>query len=100
VRNSEVCNRKVAYDTAFEAERKAAITEHRFGEEMEAYACGNHYHLTHKKRAERGKHELPKTYCEACDSHMRLSHYRTHITRIGHLNKVRKAQHESIIPGH
>lgn len=88
--NVEVCSRKATYDTEFEAERAAAIKEHRYGEEMVPYRCGKHYHLTHKQVSKRGKHELPKEYCEVCDSHMRVSHYRTHITRSGHLNRARK----------
>lgn len=42
-----VCKTKVRHDTEWEATRAAAIMQHRHNEEFEAYACGNHYHVTH-----------------------------------------------------
>lgn len=48
-----VCDTKTFYDTEFEAEIEAAKVGWRHGEEFEAYACGNHWHITHKNREQR-----------------------------------------------
>lgn len=51
-----VCDRKKLYDTEFEANRAAAITETRWGEAMMSYPCGKHWHIAHVEQRLRNKH--------------------------------------------
>lgn len=50
------CKTKVRYDTEFQAIVVAARRSVEWGEEMEAYPCGNHYHIAHTDITLRGKH--------------------------------------------
>jgi len=43
----DVCHTKRHFDTEFEATINAAKISYKHNEEMEAYACGNHWHITH-----------------------------------------------------
>lgn len=42
-----VCQTKKFFDTEFEAVINAAKIEHKWNEEMVAYACGTHWHIAH-----------------------------------------------------
>lgn len=48
-----VCQTKKSYDSEFEAQRAAAITEHRLGEAFAPYQCSRHWHITHVDRQKR-----------------------------------------------
>lgn len=50
------CETKVRYDSEFQAIVVAARRGVEWGEEMEAYPCGNHYHIAHTDPLLRGKH--------------------------------------------
>ena len=47
------CETKKHYDTEFEAQRAAAITEDYLKAEMVPYQCGPHWHITHKDPSKR-----------------------------------------------
>lgn len=66
VMSYSVCQTKAHFDIEFEAQRAAAIAEHEYGDEMMAYQCGRHWHITHvdpDKRRGAG-HRFEK--CEQC----------------------------------
>lgn len=72
------CQTKVHFDTNFEAERAASITSHRYGDEMMAYRCQQHYHITHvdpDKRLGYG-HRFKK--CDDCGEVYRLDQAKRH----------------------
>lgn len=48
-----VCRTKRYFDTEFEATINAAKIEAKWKEEMEPYACGNHWHITHSDPSKR-----------------------------------------------
>jgi hypothetical protein len=86
-----VCNRKRLYDTEFEATVIASRKEKEWGVELKIYPCGKHWHIANKDRRLRNQHikkHGDKSYCDLCDSPMRPKHWKTHITRPGHLAKL------------
>lgn len=92
--NREVCSRKKAYDTEFEAVRACAVKEAQWGEALEHYKCGKHWHIAHVDPNLRNQHiRLRKDYCEACKQSMRPGRYAAHIKTQGHLREERK-EHE------
>lgn len=59
------CRSKRHFDTEFEATIGAAKSEGKYRQEMIPYACGPHWHVTHKEPSMRGKHK--KLYrCPHC----------------------------------
>lgn len=52
-KDREVCDRKILYDTEFEAQAAAYKYESKTGDEMKPYRCPgtSHYHITHKDRS-------------------------------------------------
>lgn len=73
-----VCQTKVHFDTEFEAERAVAIAEYRFGDELISYACGRHWHITHKDldRRQGFGHRFKK--CENCGEVVKRSEMHKH----------------------
>lgn len=84
------CKNKVRYEGQFEADRAAAIAEHRWGEDMESYRHGRHYHIAHVDRSLRNKHPKPeqKDYCEYCHCNMRPTRWMKHQLTNLHKKKV------------
>jgi hypothetical protein len=73
-----VCETKVRHESEFEANRAAAIAEHKWGEEMESYQCGNHWHITHTDlNQRRGTGHFYKR-CPHCKSIFNLKQYQKH----------------------
>lgn len=60
------CNNKKRYDTEFEATVRAAKSGYQYGEEMEVYQHGNHWHVTHTEPDLRGKHVKKMGFCRVC----------------------------------
>lgn len=83
------CKGKARYDMEFEAIVAAAKCQALWGEEMEPYRHGNHYHIAHTDRALRNKHPS-KLYCEDCKAEMRPRRWKTHVLLEGHARNVRK----------
>lgn len=85
----KVCHSKVFYDGEFTANRAAAIAEHRWGEEMVAYRCGTHWHITHKKKEERNKFPRieKRDWCDACQQPIRPIRWQKHTETGSHKRK-------------
>ena len=67
-----VCDTKIFYDTEWEATLAAGRTEDKFGEEMEPYQCGSHWHITHKNPDHRkGVGGSKFTKCRNCGEVMK-----------------------------
>lgn len=83
----ESCETKVFYDTEFQATVMAARASARWGEEMEPYKCGSHWHMAHVDIRLRGRHIRPprKDYCEVCEQVINPLNYAKHIQKVRHL---------------
>lgn len=91
--NVNQCNSKRFYDTEWEADRAANIASYDFQAEMVSYRCGRHWHIANKQRKLRSKvRPFNRTYCEACNTYMRPSRYRTHITLAAHQARARRLE--------
>lgn len=76
---NSVCDSKKLYDTEFEAQRAAAISEHQFGEEFTYYKCNQHYHLTHADRNRRGSKRTKQLLCQNCNEYIERGRELTHL---------------------
>lgn len=81
-----ICNSKVFYDGEFAAQRAAAIAEHRWGQEFEAYPCGTHWHIAHKDATERNLYPRreKRDWCDACQQVIKPTRYWKHIETGSH----------------
>lgn len=85
------CISKVRYDSEWEAERAASISGSKFGTDMIAYSCENHWHIANSDPANRSRGRPDsKTYCEVCNTYMKRGRYRRHVTTKGHRYNERK----------
>lgn len=84
-----VCNSKVFYDGEFAAQRAAAITEHKWGEEMTHYQCGSHWHIAHKKQEERNRfpRREKNDWCEVCKQPINPMRWWKHILTGSHIRR-------------
>lgn len=68
-----VCQTKKHFDTEFEAQHYANKVEYRFKEEMMAYPCNNHWHITHVDPSLRRGAGHEHWRCPKCKSIMKQS---------------------------
>jgi hypothetical protein len=87
------CDVKILYDTEFEAEIAASKSSYALGAEMIHYRCGTHWHVANKEKKNRSKYRKHhQTWCEACNTYMKASRYKGHLTRVGHQRNVYKME--------
>lgn len=86
MKDPKVCASKVFYDGEFAATRAAAITEYKWRQEMEAYPCGNHWHIAHVNPKERNlfPRKEKKDWCDACNQVINPNRYWKHIETGSH----------------
>lgn len=85
------CASKVFYDTEWEADQAANNVSYKFGTQMEAYACGNHWHIANTDPTKRSRVNADsQRYCVVCNSYMKRGRYQRHVTTKGHLRNVRR----------
>lgn len=82
------CSTHKRYDTLFVAERAAAISSDKWKTEIEAFACGNHYHIGHKDPSLWGKMPERRNYCDACGNDVNPHNWQKHIRTKGHITRV------------
>lgn len=88
------CKGKKLYDSEFEAEVGAAKTSSLFETEMIPYRHGRHWHISNKKKTNRGKH--PKyRWCEFCKTTVKTVNYQKHCRTYGHTKAIQEIQQEA-----
>lgn len=71
--------------------RAAAISSHEWEDELEAFACGNHYHIGHSDPAKWGKLGGDRqNFCDACKQEILPKNWQRHVLTGSHKKRVIK----------